>query len=423
MKLIKDLRAISILITLLFTSFISAEEKLGHSNDCEIFDLAFSCVTELKPAPKPAPKPIIKPSPRTNYIKDELILLYRSGANVNNIAKKYNLKTIEKVDLASVKTGMILAKTQGQNALSLSKKINNKETKVTSTTNNTFKVASTNFGNAYSMYETGVNLVHKTTKGKGVTICMIDTPIDIFHPDFSDALIETLDFVDYDPNDLDTMLHGTSVASVLVSQNQYIGIAPKAKLYAIGAFSTTNNRPYVLQGTSSNIAKALNSCIQHNVDVINLSFTGGRDALVEKLVNKAIEKGIIIVAAGGNGGHWGSTIYPALIPGVMAATAVDNQKHLYKLADKGSFIDYAAPGVNVLTMAPGGKYKLVTGTSFAAAHVSGVTALLLSQGRSKLIDKTLAETAVDLGKPGRDEEFGEGLINADRALNIFKNNQ
>lgn len=418
MKLINNLRVTSILVTLIFTSFLSAEERLGHSNDCEIFDLAFSCITELKPAPKP----IIKPSPRTNYVKDELVLLYRSGTNVHDITKKYNLKTVDKVDLPSVSTGMIVAKTQGQNPLSLSNKINIKETKVTSATNNTFKVASTKFENTYSMYETGVNLVHKTTKGKGITICMIDTPIDIFHPDFSDSLIETLDFVDYDSKDLDTMLHGTSVASVLVSQNQHIGIAPKAKLYAISAFSTTNKRPYILQGTSSNIAKALDSCIQHNVDVINLSFTGGRDALVEKLVNKALEKGIIVVAAGGNGGHWGSTIYPALIPGVIAATAVDNKKQLYKFADKGSFIDYAAPGVKVLTMAPGGKYKIATGTSLSAAHLSGVAALLLSQGKNKLIDKTLTETAVDLGKPGRDQEFGEGLINANRALNTFKNN-
>ena len=249
---------------------------------------------------------------------------------------------------------------------------------------------------------------------------MIDTPVDIFHPSLSNAHIETLDYVDYDAKDVATMLHGTSVAGVLVSQNKHIGIAPRAKLFAISAFNTTKKRPHILEGTSANIAKAVDSCIQHKVDVINLSFTGGRDALIKKVIDKAIKKGIIVIAAGGNGGHWGSTIYPALIPGVLATTAVDENKKLYSMADKGKFIDYSAPGVNVLTIAPGGTYKVASGTSLSAAHLSGITALLLSQGKkSELIDKTLTETAIDLGKPGRDQEFGEGLVSASRALTII----
>jgi len=399
-----------------------AEGRIYFSKDCTRYDFGLSCIFGVKPK-----KVVVPPPPkRTNYIKDEVVLLYPSDSNINikAITKKYNLKPTEKVILASVKTGMVVAKTQGQDSLDLSKIINKKEKEVTSGTNNTFKPAITSYREAYSLQETGVNLVHETTKGKGITICMVDTPVDIFHPSLSDALIETLDIVDYDPKDTDTMLHGTSVAGVLVSQNKHIGIAPKAKLFAIGAFNTTKKRPHILQGSSSDIAKAIDSCIRHKADVINLSFTGGRDALIKKVIDKAIQKGIIVVAAGGNGGHWGSTIYPALIPGVLATTAVDENKKLYKMADKGQFIDYSAPGVNILTIAPNGKYKVASGTSLASAHLSGISALLLSQGRrSSLIDKTLTETATDLGKPGRDQEFGEGLISASRALAIIKMNK
>jgi len=225
---------------------------------------------------------------------------------------------------------------------------------------------------------------------------------------------------DIDEKNKESMLHGTSVAGVLVSQNQHIGIAPKAKLFAVGAFKSEPGKPNSLKGSSADVAKALDACIQHNVDVINLSFTGGKDSLVEKIVKKAIDKGIIVVAAAGNGGKWGSTIYPALISGVLTATAVDQNKKLFDKADKGRFIDYAAPGVNILTLAPGGKYKLATGTSISSAHVSGVAALLASRKGNKNINNVLKQTAIDLGKPGRDQEYGYGLISASRALAIIK---
>ncbi len=364
------------------------------------------------------PKPV-KKLERTNFVKDEVVLLYPAdkSVQVNKLTEKYNLKQASKSVLASINTGIVVAKTNGQNPLKLSATINKKEKDIEAATNNIYKPASTTFRNAYSMYETGVRTVHETTKGKGVMVCMVDTPVDIFHPSLSNAFIETLDLFDVDSkNASESMLHGTSVAGVLVSQNPYIGIAPKAKLYAVGAFRAEKAHPTNLRGSSSDVAKAIDACIQHEADVINLSFTGGRDSLVEKVIRKAIKKGIVVVAAAGNGGRWGSTIYPALIPGVLTATAVDEKQKLFKKADKGHFIDYSAPGVNILTIAPSGKYKLATGTSISSAHVSGVVALLLSQKANKSITETLTKTAVDLGKPGRDQEYGDGLISASRAL-------
>lgn len=388
-------------------------------SDCETFNLDASC--RKKPIPPPPVKKVIPP--RTNFINDEVLIVYpnKDASKIKAITQRYHLKPTSRVVLSSVSAGLLVAKTNGQNPLNLAKKINKKEKNIEASTNNIFKLASTTYSNkAYSLFETGVSSVHKTTKGRGISICMIDTPVDIYHPSFSNAFIQTKDLFNFDPNNLDLMAHGTSVAGVLVSGNSLIGVAPKAQLLAVSAFKTSKDRPFSLQGSSANISKAMNICINSNVDVINLSFTGGRDALLEKLVNKAIQRGITVVAAGGNGGHWGSTIYPALIPGVLATTAVDEQKKLFTMANKGRFIDYSAPGVNILTLAPGGKYTLATGTSLSSAHLSGIVALLLSERRGNLVDSTLKQTAVDLGKPGRDQEYGEGLVSANRALEVLK---
>jgi len=395
--------------------------------DCYVFNIDPSC------RPKPQPK-IIKPKPvkkvfvRNNFNKDEVVLLYPAGSDsdAQRVAEQYGLKTIEKVNLASIKTGMLLANTGGKNPLKLSKRINRAEKNIEATTNSSFGLASLNLLPAsknaanYSMNATGVDTVHQTTKGQGIKICMVDTPIDIYHSSFANAHIDTLDFTDYSPDTTESLLHGTLVAGVIVSQNKHIGIAPNAHLLSVGAFGYSKKAPYRLQGSSSDIAKAINSCIQYKADIINLSFTGGRDSLLEKVVKKAIEKGIVVVAAAGNGGYWGSTIYPALIPGVLTATATDKNRKLYELANRGSFVDIAAPGVNILTVAPGDKYELASGTSISTAHVTGIIALLLSQRRAEPISKTLSESALDLGKPGRDQEFGEGLISASRALTIIK---
>jgi subtilisin family serine protease len=417
---VKLIKLLFISVLLLFTgNSVIAQNFSIESDDQESLYLDFIFAPKKIKAEKKHIKPVAK---RTNFIKDEIVLLYDNTKvdNISDLLLRYKLNQQSKDSLSSIKTTMLVAKTNGQNPLSLSRKINKQEKNVLASTNNLFNTASTSFKNAYSMYETGVSYVHKTTQGKGTTVCMVDTPIDIYHPSLSNAHIETLDLVKFNPKNYNSMLHGTAVAGILVSQNTHIGIAPKAKLYSIGAFQTSNGTNKLF-GSSSNIAKAIDACIQHKVDVMNLSFTGNRDSLLEKMVTKAIEKRVIVVAAAGNGGNWGSTIYPALIPGVITATAIDENKNLFSKADKGLFIDYSAPGVNVLTIAPGGKYKLATGTSISSAHVSGIIALLLSHSRNnKNIEVTLTKTVEDLGKPGRDQMFGEGLISASNALETIK---
>ena len=131
---------------------------------------------------------------------------------------------------------------------------------------------------------------------------------------------------------------------------------------------------------------------------------------------EAVSRGIVVVASAGNNGPNAQPAYPAAIPGVIAVTAVDSQEGLFGQANRGDYIDLAAPGVGILTTAPRGAFQLSSGTSLATAHVSGVVALLLSANRHAFNPDILNRTALDLGKPGRDVDFGFGLINTEQAL-------
>jgi subtilisin family serine protease len=152
--------------------------------------------------------------------------------------------------------------------------------------------------------------------------------------------------------------------------------------------------------------------------VINLSLGGPADLLLPRLVGRAVEVGIVVVAASGNAGPGAPPPFPAALSKVIAVTALDAREALYPQANRGEFIDLAAPGVEVMTTMPEERFNLVSGTSMAAAHVSGVVALALQLSpwlSPDEVQRILEETAEDLGSPGKDRLFGSGRVDACRA--------
>jgi subtilisin family serine protease len=127
----------------------------------------------------------------------------------------------------------------------------------------------------------------------------------------------------------------------------------------------------------------------------------------------------VLVAAAGNAGPKSPPLFPAADPNVIAVTALDADDKLLPVANRGKYIAVAAPGVDVLAAAPGGRYQMTSGTSVAAAHVSGIVALIIARKPNITPDalrKILMTTATDLGPKGRDDQFGAGLANAYRAV-------
>ncbi len=312
---------------------------------------------------------------------------------------------------------MILALTNGQDPLELVDAINKKQKEIAANTNNLFFTAATQRDtNDYPLALTGIKAAHKYTKGRGVRIGMIDTPIDINHRSLASSRVQRMELVP--PGTPKNQQHGTEVAGIMISQNPRIGIAPEATLLSVSAFQANPKNPNQRSSTGSLVARALDTIIREKVDVLNLSFAGGQDRLVDNMIRKAVSQGIVVVASAGNNGPRARPAYPAAIDGVIAVTAIDRGERLFQRANRGPYIDLAAPGVDILTTAPRGSFNVSTGTSLATAHVTGVVALLMSMNRSFRQD-LLQRTAVDLGARGRDNDFGYGLVNVNRALNAL----
>jgi len=153
--------------------------------------------------------------------------------------------------------------------------------------------------------------------------------------------------------------------------------------------------------------------------VINMSFAGPTDPAIHRSLEAAHRKGIVLVAAAGNAGAKSPPLYPAADPNVIAVTATDADDKLFEQSNRGKHIAVAAPGNQIFVAIPDGGYEVSSGTSYSAAEVSGVVALMLERNGKLTPDKVrgiLAATAKDLGPKGRDAMFGAGLVDAYGAL-------
>jgi subtilisin family serine protease len=161
--------------------------------------------------------------------------------------------------------------------------------------------------------------------------------------------------------------------------------------------------------------KALDVAMARDAAVINLSLAGPPDELLARYVGLATGQNRVVVAAAGNGGPNAKPGFPAALRGVLAVTAVDAEDGRYELANVGTYIDVAAPGVDIIAPAPDGGYPPLSGTSMAAAHVSGIAALLrelMPMMSAAEVVAVLKTNTSDLGDAGRDSHFGAGLIDA-----------
>ena len=254
----------------------------------------------------------------------------------------------------------------------------------------------------------------KLAQGRNVRVGIIDSGVDMEHPEIRGSVVGYLDAIDglATPH-----AHGTSMATAIVAHGELQGIAPAARLIVARAFG--GPQAASANGKSFQILTALEWIVQQHAKVVNLSFAGPQDRLLSKALAGAKERGVITVAAAGNGGARSAPLYPGADPSVIAVTATDAEDKVFGDANRGSYVAIAAPGVDVLTAEPGGRYAFTSGTSIAAAHVSALVALLLEKQPELDADsarRVLAESATDLGSRGRDPVYGAGRIDPPTAL-------
>ncbi len=265
----------------------------------------------------------------------------------------------------------------------------------------------------YAPAKLNIANAHTLATGNQVTVALIDSAVDTAHPDLAGAVAANFKAV---KESSPAHAHGTAMAGAIAARRTMLSVAPQGRLITVEAFSAKETSA---EGTSLNILKGLDWAAEQGARVVNMSFAGPADPRLRAALAAAASKGMVLIAASGNDGPKSPPLYPAADPNVIAVTATDIKNGLFRNAVRGKHVAVAAPGVEILVPAPDGSYQLSTGTSVAAAEVSGVAALMLERNprlTGKDVRAILMRTAKDLGAKGPDSEFGAGLVDAYQAV-------
>jgi len=255
-----------------------------------------------------------------------------------------------------------------------------------------------------------------------VTVAILDTGVDINHPDLKGKLVPGTNTVNPLKSTRDSEGHGTHVAGIVGAvMNNGLGVAgvagiPQVKIMPVKVFDDWG-------GSDISISDGIIWAADHGARVMNMSFGSFFESKVlNDAINYAYDKGVVMVAAAGNWASW-EISYPAALTKVIAVSAVDKNDNLADYSSYGPEIDVAAPGEEIYSTVwnpyKGSTYTEMSGTSMASPMVAGLAALLLAQDPALSNDdvrQIIEVSAKDLGDPGWDPEFGHGLINVHKAL-------
>ncbi|MGV9452698.1 type VII secretion-associated serine protease mycosin [Streptomyces sp. NPDC003635] len=276
----------------------------------------------------------------------------------------------------------------------------------------------------------------QTTKGKGITVAVLDTGVDDRHPDLVGNVLKGKDMVGFGAGrgDRSWARHGTAMAGIIAGHGHgygngdgVMGIAPEAKVLPVRVILEDGDDARAKARTTRGnaLAEGIRWAADHGADVINLSLgddskSAHPEPAEDEAVQYALKKGAVVVASAGNGGEKGDHIsYPAAYPGVIAATAVDKFGTRASFSTRRWYATVSAPGVDVVIADPDRKYYEGWGTSAAAAFVSGAVALVKSAHPGLTpaqIKKLLEDTARNSPSGGRDESRGYGFVDPAAAI-------
>jgi type VII secretion-associated serine protease mycosin len=256
--------------------------------------------------------------------------------------------------------------------------------------------------------------VRRISEGAGVTVAVIDTGVDTTHPDLTGSVVGGTDLTAEGPGGgrTDKSGHGTGMTGIIAAHGRAQGIAPKAKVLAVRIAATDNGFG---EGTSTGIDWA----VAHGAAVLCIAFNERDTPNLRAAIARALAANVVVVAAAGNEPEDERVAYPAAIPGVVAASGVGRDGEHAEISVTGPEVVLAAPAVDIVSTGLDHGYRKGNGTSDATAIIAGAAALV----RSKFPDLSAVEvvhrltaTADDKGPPGRDDEYGYGVLNIVKAL-------
>jgi subtilisin family serine protease len=368
----------------------------------------------------------VPPSRERRYVPDEVVVELAgitSAGSIESLARRHRLARLESLNLRLTGTTIYRWRIPDQRSVSAVVRALEAEANVLSAQPNyiatlqqeTPRASATGLGDPaqYALAKLQLLQAHALATGDNIRIAVIDSGIDGSHPELAGMIEDSFDAIVVGDK---VHPHGTAIAGAIVAHARLMGIAPAARILAVRAFAPQRGTS---ESTSFAILKGLDWASEHGARIINISFAGSRDPAMGRALAAARAKGIVLIAAAGNAGPKSPPLYPAADPSVIAVTATDEDDKLFQAANRGTHIAVAAPGVDLLLPLPGSAYQITTGTSFAAAEVSGAVALLLERKPDldpEAVRRILMSTARDLGPKGFDTQFGAGLVDVYAAV-------
>ncbi|MFL5296081.1 MAG: S8 family serine peptidase [Phenylobacterium sp.] len=383
-----------------------------------VVDLSATPMTRGEPPPSAPGQPLVPQPTSTRFVPDEVLVQFAGPAPPDRIQALVSRLKLEAQDrFTSVLTGdsfVLLHIPDQRSPPDLVRDLGGDAGVVGAQPNFLFDVMAQEPAPPAADYAAGklrLSQAHQLARGQHVLVGVVDTGVDFTHPELKGAIVASFDAIGgaARPDS-----HGTGISALIAGHGKLTGAAPAAQLLVARAFRQGGAG----QGTSFSILKAVDWTAARGARVINMSFAGPQDPALHRLMEAAAGRGIVLVAAAGNAGPKSPPLYPAADPAVIAVAATDAEDRLYAGSNSGDYIALAAPGVDLLTAAPQASYQVSTGTSMAAAEVSGVVALMLER-RPRLspeqVRRGLGETARPLAAAGPGPGPGPRIVDAYRA--------
>ena len=329
---------------------------------------------------------VVRPAmpPSGDYIEGQLVVtvpLQTKARMAAELGAKFGLRLLESYALTSLSQAILVFETRGD-VVALAGQVAGEADVLMAQPNQIFRTLTEPRSPLQSLSrQLNFPQLHRVSRGRGVTIAIIDTGVDIHHEDLRANIRDTRNFIPQEPYRAE--IHGTAVAGIIaaaLNDTGIAGLAPEARIIALRACRQVSETDPQGQGHSVSISRAIDAALESKVDIVNMSLGAGTwDRLIAALIGAGSRQGILFVAPVGNREDRSAPAFPASLETVIAVGGIKENGEVFPNRELAAAAWVCAPCDHLFTTVPGNRYNFLDGTSISAAVVSGLLALSLEK--------------------------------------------